>query len=98
MPTISLDVPPELAQQLLPLKPHLTEILKVGLRYWKPDSSSLTHRQRVEQLWATTNLIVPLDSTLLSLAVPPSPVTQRKPINAGGKPASEIIIEHRGRL
>jgi len=95
MTTISLEVPADLAQQLVPLKPHLTEILKVGLRYWKPEQS-LTPRQRVEQLWATTNLIVPLNDTMLSFASVQS--AQKTPIQAGGKPASEIIIEQRGIL
>ena len=98
MTTISLEMPTDLAQRLAPLKPHLAEILELGLRYWEDNSSPLTPRQQVEQLWATNQLIVPLDTTLLSLGATTTPASRSTPIKAGGKPASQIIIEQRGTL
>jgi len=93
--TISVEVPSDLAQQLVSLKPYLAEIFKLGLQHWHAPSFTLTPRQQVEQLWANTDLIVPYEATWLPLPV--SSIRQ-KPVQAGGKPASEIIIEQRGPL
>ena len=57
--------------------------------------SPLTPRQRVERLWEASGLSMSLPSP----AVPPRPSGNRRrlsPLRAGGKPASEIIIEQRG--
>jgi hypothetical protein len=66
MVTISLKVSDQLAQRLASLQDHLPEIIELGLRHWQEQEhgqSTLTPRQRVERLWATTGLIVPLDPT-----------------------------------
>ena len=97
MVTIALELPDELAQRLTPLQDRLPEIIELGLRHW-PETPSVapTLRQRVEQIWATTGLIVPLDPAMVRRY--PAPQMPRTPVQAGGKPASEIIIEQRGRL
>ena len=97
MVTISLELPEELARRLSPLQDRLPEIIELGLRYWQNTQSALlTPRQRVEQIWATTGLIAPLDPATAQHY--PTPRARRTPIKAGGKPASQIIIEQRGAL
>jgi hypothetical protein len=97
MVTISLELPDELAERLMPLRDRLPEIIELGLRQW-PDTElvMLTPRQHVEHLWATTGLIVPLDPEIARRYSKSR--RRRTPIQAGGKPASEIIIEQRGKL
>ncbi len=97
MTTISLELPDELARRLAPLQKRLPEIIELGLRYWQDtEPAELTPRQQVEQIWATTGLIVPLDPAITRHY--PTPQGRRTPVRAGGKPASEIIIEQRGIL
>jgi len=95
--TISVEVPADLAQKLAPLKPYWTAILRLGLQHWQASASSLTLRRQVEQLWETTGVIVPLEASLLRLAAPYASSTRITPLQVGGQPASEIIIEQRGR-
>ncbi len=95
--TISLEVPAELARQLTPLQDRLPEIIELGLRYWQDAKpAELTPRQQVEQIWAAAGLIAPLDPAITRHY--PTPQGRRTPVRAGGKPASEIIIEQRGIL
>ncbi len=89
MNTISLQVSDELAGKLLPLKDRLPEIIELGLQHWQ-NEAALTPRQQAEALWEATGLLVTRDSQMI-----PSR-KRRTPIQAGGKPASEIIIEQRG--
>jgi len=97
MVTISLELPDELARRLTPHRDRLPEIIELGLRQWQnTEPASLTPRQRVEQIWATTGLIVPLDPAIVHRY--PMSQERRIPIRAGGKPASQIIIEQRGSL
>ncbi len=93
MDTISLQVSGELADRLLPLKDRLAEIIELGLHYW-PEQIPLTPRQQAEALWETTGLLVVRDPSA-TYSTAPAPV-RRTPIQAGGKPASEIIMEQRG--
>jgi hypothetical protein len=97
MVTISLKVPDELARRLAPLQDRLPEIIELGLRQWQDsEPTSLTPREQAEQIWATTGLIVPLDPVITQHYLVGQ--TRRTPIQAGGKPASQIIIEQRGQL
>jgi len=97
MVTISLELPEELARRLAPVQDRLPEIIELGLHYWQnTQPAPLTPRQRVEQIWATTGLIAPLDLAITQHY--PTPRVGRTPIKAGGKPASQIIIEQRGKL
>ena len=96
MVTISLKVSDQLAQRLTSLRDHLPEIIELGLRHWQRQEvgqSTLTPRQRVEGLWATTGLIVPLDPAIACRY--PLSRTRQPAVHAGGKPASQIVIEQR---
>jgi hypothetical protein len=97
MVTLSLKVSNQLAKQLIPLQNRLPEIIELGLQHWQEqedEQAPLTPRQRVEKLWMTTGLIVPLDPAIVNRY--PSPRTRQTAVQAGGKPASQIIIEQRG--
>lgn len=94
MITIPLELPDQLAKKVLPLQDRLPEIIELGLRYWQKQTPS-TPRERVELLWESTGLLEPA----ISIDEDAAETRQRRtPIHAGGKPASEIIIEHRGVL
>ncbi len=92
MITISVQLSEELAKRVLPVQDRLPEIIELGLECWR-GQGPLTPRQRVERLWEASGL-----SMSPSPALPPRPsgTRQRSPLRAGGKPASEIIIEQRG--
>lgn len=93
MNTISLQVSDELAGKLLPLSDRLPEIIELGLQHWQ-EQASLTPRQQAEKLWEATGLLIARESGLTRPTT--SAHKRRAPIQAGGKPASEIIIEQRG--
>lgn len=93
MDTISVPLPSELAGRLLPLKDRLPEIIELGLRYL-PEQPPLTPRQQVEKLWEATGLLVAREPGTAGSTAPTH--KRRTPIQAGGQPASEIIIEQRG--
>jgi hypothetical protein len=95
MDTISLQISGDLAGRLLPLKDRLPEIIELGLRYWS-EQTQPTPRQQAEKLWETTGLLVVRDSS--GAYDTASARKRRTPIQAGGKPASEIIIEQRDSL
>ena len=91
MTTIPLQLPDKLAQRVLPLQDRLPEIIELGLRYWQKQAPA-TPRARVELLWESAGLlepVIPVDEDT------PEVRQRRTPIHAGGKPASEIIIEQR---
>jgi len=95
MITIPLQLPDQLAQQVLPLQDRLPEIIELGLQHWLKQKPA-TQRERIEQLWEAAGLIKPV-----MLSDDDRPVQSRRrqtPIQAGGQPASEIIIEQRGAL
>lgn len=95
MATIELKIPDKLANRLCPFQNHLPEIVELGLSHWQEtEQVPVTPRQQVEKLWAATGLIVPLDPNIARRY--PAPRTRQTPIQAGGRPASQIIIEQRG--
>jgi hypothetical protein len=93
MDTISVPLSSELAGRLLPLKDRLPEIIELGLRYL-PEQTPPSPREQAEKLWEAAGLLVAREPGATYSAAPAS--RQRTPIQAGGKPASEIIIEQRG--
>lgn len=96
MVTIPLKVSDQLAQRLLPVYDRLSEIIELGLQRWQEQEVErvpLTPRRRVERLWAATGLIVPLGPAIARRY--PSSQVRQPPVQAGGKPASQIIIEQR---
>lgn len=95
MITIPVELSDELAQRVLPLQDRLPEIIEMGLRFWSKQSS-ITPRERVESLWEAVGLLEPV---VKSTDDRPTKFRQRRPpIQTGGQPASEIIIEQRGAL
>ena len=96
MVTISLEVSERLARRLALLQGHLPEVIELGLQHWREqggEQAPLTPRQRVERLWAAADLVVPLNPVIAQRY--PSPRTRQPAVRAGGKPASQIIIEQR---
>jgi hypothetical protein len=95
MVTIPLHVSEDLAAQLMPLQSRLPDIIKLGLQHWH-EVEPVPHspRQQIEKLWAEAGLTVSLDPGIANNYPPYR--ERRTPIQAGGKPASEIIIEQRG--
>lgn len=96
MPKITLEVSDELANRLAPYQDILSEIIEMGLRQVEAraraeGAADRSHRrQRVLDALCTTGIVaVPEES------VDTRPHSRRTPIEAGGKPASEIIIETR---
>lgn len=67
----------------------------MGLEFW-PKQSSISLRERVESLWEASGLLepvtMPADAHLAEFRL------RWPPIQAGGQPASEIVIEQRGAL
>ena len=94
MVTIPLQLPNELARQILPLQDRLPEIIELGLRQLaairKAEIAYPHAKQQVLDAFASTGIV-----TL------PTPSAQRKtrvrrtPIKAGGLPASEMIVAER---
>jgi len=95
MLTIQLDLPDQLAKRVLPLQDSLPEIIEIGLRHWHKQILSAPHA-RVEQLWEAAGLVEPV--SLTDDYRPVQARERRTRIQAGGQPASEIIIEQRGAL
>jgi hypothetical protein len=98
MVTISVRVSEELAERLAPVQDHLEQIIELGLQHWQGlPETDLTPRPHIEKLLRATGLIVPLNPAIACLYTSVS--HQRQPaVHAGGKPASQIIIEQRGIL
>ncbi|MBM4461428.1 MAG: hypothetical protein FJ011_27335 [Chloroflexi bacterium] len=96
MITIPLQLPDELAQQVLPLQDRLPEIIELGLR----QLLGRTERRSVASQPATKQrVLAALDSTgivtLPRFTARQAAWTRRTPIYAGGPPASEMIIAER---
>ncbi|MBN1887020.1 MAG: hypothetical protein JW850_03485 [Thermoflexales bacterium] len=96
MVTIPLRVSEELAARLKPLQNRLPEIIELGLRQVKaeeetePESDRLALKAQVLQALLSTGLVsVPHATTRSRTRV------RHTPVQASGKPASEIIIEQR---
>lgn len=94
MITIPLQVPEDLAERLKPLQNQLVEIIELGLRQMeKPDTEAKADQEaksRLLKVLLSTGIVTPPDPS-----TPPTYV-RHTPIQAGGKPVSEIIIEQRG--
>jgi hypothetical protein len=97
MVTIPLKVSDDLAGRLLPLQDRLPEIIELGLRQIKAQADAdakaglSTSRARALAALASTGIVtLPRPATRLQARI------RHTPIQAGGQPASEIIIEARG--
>lgn len=95
MITIPLQLPDQLARQVIPLQDRLPEIIELGLRQWRieaedqADAGQSVDRQVVLTALETTGIVTVPKST-----VKPSRI-RHTPIYAGGPPASEMIIAER---
>jgi hypothetical protein len=106
MTSITLELPDKLAAQVQAHQTDLPRILELGLKNLliekrelpPPSDTPEQLRQKILSAWKSSGLIVELDS----LPEDRQRIRQRrksfKPIKARGKPASEIIIEQRGKL
>ena len=95
MITIPIKLPDELARRLLPMQDRLPDIIERGLREIEAEaqeSSPLTARkaQILKALQSTGIVSMPEVSSVAK-------ATRHSPIEVGGQPASEIIIEQRGQ-
>jgi hypothetical protein len=96
MVTIPVRVSEELAERLAPVQEHLNQIIELGLQHWQGlPETDLMPRQRIEQLLRDTGLIVTLDPAIARRYTSVSDQRQ-PPLHAGGKSASQIIMEQRG--
>lgn len=98
MITIPVQLSNELAQRVLPLQDRLPEIIELGLRKLtaagQAEPSDLQAKQQVLNALLSTGIVTPPRP-----AAGRKPRPRRTPIQAGGPPASELIIaERRGEL
>lgn len=95
MVTISLKLPNDLARRVLPLEDRLPEIIELGLQ-----QMTMAEEADTPVRAAKLRAIAALSSTGL-IIVPEQAATNRErrsrrtPIEAGGTPASEMIIAER---
>lgn len=96
MITIPLQLPDKLAQQVLPLQDRLPEIIELGLRQLlgeadaQSDIGQSADRLKVLAVLESTGIV-----TLPKSRTRSSSRTRHTPIQAGGPPASEMIIAER---
>lgn len=96
MVTISLQLSNDLARRVLPLQDRLPEIIELGLHQMSlkkdTDEDVSAAKQRALDALASTGIV-----TLPTLAASGYRSRRRcTPIEAGGPPASEMIIAARG--
>ncbi len=92
-----LEVSDELAERLTAHQDRLPEIIELGLREVEAGTGPETEMERTQ---LKLQVLEALQSTGV-VTLPEQPVGPRSrhtPIQAGGKPASEIIIENRRRV
>jgi len=99
MKQVMLDIPDELAERLRPYWNDLARILQLGLGQAERQAPepTVTPRERAIRLLKEKRLAHPLDERLArGYLASPHPRVRTAPIQAGGQPASEWIIEQRG--
>jgi hypothetical protein len=98
METIEIEVPTELVQRLGPYQDNLAHLLELGLRYL--EERAVTEAEQQKRLMAVlrqAGAVGPDISTITDYLAQPDNQNWQ-PIEAEGKPASEIIIEQRRDL
>jgi hypothetical protein len=94
METIKVQVSSELAEQLRPYSEQLPQILELGLRHLEQQQAASEMQQQTLAVLRRVGATGPdLDTMTQYLAE--QTASARRPIKAGGKPASEMIIEER---
>jgi len=104
METIQILVPSELAQRLQPYQDDLPRVLEWGLRYVEgeieteanaiPTPEAMALQKRVIAALQQTGVTGP-DLDEMAQYLSGSENQRWRPIQAGGKPASEMIVEER---
>lgn len=91
MNTIQLEIPDDLAKELVPYQDQLLELLRLGLQ-----------QRLVEEHAGYVELAEMVQSSGKITSPKPysgaKPYKYRTPLPTRGKPASELIIEQRGTL
>jgi|SRR5688572_33428093 len=99
METIEIEVPTELIQRLRPYQDNLVHLLELGLRYLEEKDAveaelEAEQQKRLMAALCKAGAVGPDLSTIADYLAQRDNQTW-KPIQASGKPASEIIIEQR---
>ncbi len=93
MITIPIELPEDLAKEILPLQDRLPEIIELGLRQWRK-RAALTPRQRTEGVWEAAGIVKPTSDAAVRATTPRK--RQRRLVYVAGKATSEVIVESRG--
>jgi hypothetical protein len=106
METLQIQVSTELFQRLQPYQTDWAKLLELGLRYFTQETplpfdleqykltEEYQEQKRLHEIMRQNGVIVPDLDTRLKYVMHPDN-QNRQPIKAGGKPASQIIIEQR---
>jgi hypothetical protein len=99
MITIPIKISDELAGRLLPFQDRLPEIIELGLYQIEAQANA---RTETDPIVSKARVLAALNSTgIVTLPAIVARLQSRirhTPIQAGGQPASEIIIKARGAL
>ena len=104
METIQVQVSSELAQRLRPYQGELPRILEWGLRHVERETEAKTRTESAPEVMALQKRVVAALHRAGAVGPDPEEVVQYlagrenqrwTPIQAGGKPASQMIIEER---
>ncbi len=102
--TIEIQIPTELAQRLQPYRNDLTRILEWGLRYVEEKTGTTTRAMPTPEALALQKRVVAALRQMGVVGPEPEEIAQYLlagenqswvPIQASGKPASEVIVEER---
>lgn len=93
MHTIQLEIPDELAEQLVPYEDQLPELLELGLKEFleRQEEERRVSREEIDRVLAASGMV-----TLPQPDMGEIPYIRQTPVPITGKPASEIVIEQRG--
>jgi hypothetical protein len=97
METIQVQVPSDLAQRLQPYYDQIPQILEWGLQHIKQQQAGLESQQQAITILRQLGATGP-DSNAIANYLAASAVAGWSPLEAGGRPASELIIKARGEL
>jgi len=104
METIQVNVPSELAQRLRPYQDEMPRILEYGLRYIEEKTEASPAKKAEPEAIAAIRTIIAVLRQAGAVGPDPEVTAQYlakranrswQPIVAGGKPASEMIVEER---
>jgi len=94
METIQIEVSPELARRLRPYQSELPRILEWGLRQVEGESEAMAQQKRIVAVLRQAGAVGP-DPEEVAQYVAGCENQRWTPVEAGGKSASDMIIEER---